>query len=127
MPRSRCLRRGAAVLTSTIAALLPGAASAQAVTPKEIQETWVGKTLIATVANGRSFTMRFNADATIAISGEAANDTGTWRLSDDGYCTTWKTIRAGQERCYTVRRFGNGEIRVINPDGSNSGFISKVE
>lgn len=105
----------------------PSLAMAQAVSPKEIQDTWVGKSLQGATSAGRSFTLKFQADGVITISGDAANDTGTWRLSDDGYCTIWKTIRAGTERCFTVRKLGNGEIRVNNPDGSVSGFISRIE
>jgi hypothetical protein len=95
--------------------------------PKEVQDQWVGKTLSGTTGNGRSFTLKFNADGTIEISGEAATDTGTWRLSDTGYCATWKKIRAGAERCFTMVPYGNGEVRVNNPDGSVSGYIAKVE
>lgn len=108
-------------------ALVAPLASAQAVTPKEIQETWVGKTLNGMTGNNRSFSMVLGADGVITISGEAANDTGTWRLSDSGYCTTWKTIRAGQERCFTVLRLMSGEMRVINPDGSVSGHINRIQ
>jgi hypothetical protein len=107
--------------------LVPQLASAQAMTPKDIQETWVGKTLNGTTGNNRSFTMILGADGLLTISGEAANDTGTWRLSDSGYCTTWKTIRAGQERCFTVLRLMSGEMRVINPDGSVSGHINRIQ
>ena len=106
---------------------VPTMAMGQAVGPKEIQDTWVGKSLQGATAAGRSFTRKLQADGVITISGDAANDTGTWRLSDDGYCTIWKTIRAGTERCFTVRKLGNGEIRVNNPDGSVSGFISRIE
>lgn len=115
------------VLLLGLLVAVPSLALAQAVSPKEIQETWVGKSLQGATGAGRSFTMKMQADGVITISGDAANDTGTWRLSDDGYCTTWKTIRAGTERCFTVRKLGNGEIRVNNPDGSVSGFISRIE
>ena len=107
--------------------LLPLLAYAQSVTPKEIQDTWVGKTITTSTGTGRTFTMKFVADGSISIAGDAFADTGTWRLSSDGYCVTWKQIRAGTERCFTVTRFRNGEIKVSNPDGSASGYISKIE
>lgn len=122
--------RGIPLLLSLAAlplALLPPAAQAQAVSPEEIKSTWVGKPLSGTAGNGRSFILTFAADGTVTISGEAANDSGTWRLSDTGYCATWKVIRQGQERCFTARKLGNGEIRVINPDGSTSGHIAPIQ
>ena len=59
-----------------------------------------------------------NADGTAAVSG-AAVDSGTWRLSENGYCATWKEIRGGQERCFAIIRKG-AEQHVSNPDGSLS-------
>lgn len=113
---------------STLALMLiPVGAQAQAVGPQEIQQTWVGKPLSGSTGSGRGFTMTLAADGVISISGEAANDTGTWRLSEAGYCTTWKTIRAGQERCFMVRRLGNGDMTVFNPDGSVSGHIPQIK
>jgi hypothetical protein len=120
-------RKIAWLTLAAAAVLVPGLAAAQAITPKEIQETWVGRSLPGSVANGRGFVIAFKADGTITITGEAANDSGTWRLSDDGYCVTWKTIRAGTERCFTARRLISGEIRILNPDGSVSGFLNRIE
>lgn len=110
-----------------LSSLLPMAASAQAVSPKEIEESWVDKSLRGSTAAGRTFVMKLQRGGVISISGDAANDTGSWRLSESGYCTTWKTIRAGQERCFTARRAANGDITVYNPDGSTSGYISMVQ
>ena len=96
--------------------------------PQEIEKAWVGKTVVGTVATGptagRMLEMRLRADGTAEVSG-AANDTGIWRLSEQGYCATWKKIRAGQERCFTVQRQGN-DWRVVNPDGSLNTTISQI-
>ena len=98
------------------------------VSPQEIEKAWVGKTVVGTVGTGptagRMLEMRLHADGTAEVSG-AANDTGIWRLSEQGYCATWKKIRAGQERCFTVQRHGN-DWRVVNPDGSLNTTISQI-
>jgi len=96
--------------------------------PQDIQAAWVGKTVVGTIGSGPAvgkpveFTM--NADGTASVAG-AAVDTGTWRLSDQGYCATWKKLRGGQERCFTVVRKGT-ELTVINPDGSVNTAVSQV-
>ena len=106
-------------------ALFSAIAQEVAVTPKEIQDQWVGKTLVGVTANGGKVTMMLKADGAAELWG-AVNDVGTWRVSDTGYCTTWKKIRAGQERCFTTRRSGTN-ITVLNPDGSVSGTFTDIK
>ncbi len=101
-------------------------AQEQQVTPKEIEATWVGKTLVGTAASGAPVTMKLSADGAASISAGSTNDSGTWRLSESGYCTTWKTIRSGQERCFTARRSGT-KVAVLNPDGSLSGTFDEIK
>jgi hypothetical protein len=96
------------------------------VSTKEIQDTWVGKELTGTTASGSKATMRMEPDGKASVSAGNTNDTGTWRISENGYCTTWKTIRAGQERCFTVLRAGTA-FRVMNPDGSLSGQFNAIK
>ena len=103
----------------------PAFAQEQPVMPKEIQDTWVGRTLVGVTANGAPATVRLQPDGTASVAAGSTNDTGTWRLSEQGYCTTWKNIRAGQERCFTVRRVGAG-MTVSNPDGSLSGQFTEI-
>ena len=47
-------------------------------------------------------------------------------IVENGYCTTWKKIRAGQERCFTARRNGTN-ITMLNPDGSVSGTFTDIK
>jgi hypothetical protein len=113
-----------------VAALLftlfaPALAQEQAVTPKELQDTWVGRTLVGSTAGGAAATLKLQPDGTASVSAGATNDSGTWRLSEQGYCTTWKNIRSGQERCFTVRRVGT-TMKVFNPDGSASGEFTEI-
>ena len=96
------------------------------VTGKEIQDNWVGKTLSGTTASGTAVTMKLLADGTATLSVGNTNDSGTWRASENGYCTTWKTIRAGQERCFTTRRSGS-KVTVLNPDGSANGQFHEIK
>ena len=106
--------------------LVPAYAQEQLVLPKEIQDTWVSRTLIGTTANGARATLRLQPDGTASLAAGSTSDTGSWRLSEQGYCTTWKNIRAGQERCFTVRRVG-AKMTVFNPDGSLSGQFTQNE
>ncbi len=99
-----------------------------ALTPQEIQAAWVAKTVVGTLAAGslagKSIDFNLNPDGSATLAG-ALSDSGTWRLSEQGYCVTWKRIRAGQERCFTVVRKG-AEQQVLNPDGSVSTTITQI-
>jgi hypothetical protein len=105
--------------------LAPARAQDMPITGKEIQDTWVGKMVLGTTANGAEVTMRLLADGTATLSAGSTTDSGTWRSWESGYCTTWKTSRAGQERCFTARRSGS-RITVLNPDGSISGYFHEI-
>lgn len=112
--------------TILAAALPPAMAQDGPVSPKEIQDTWPGKTITARAPNGNRITLNLLADGSAKVTVGAIPDSGTWRVSDQGYCATWKTIRAGQERCFTVKRNGS-ELIVVNPDGSENARITAVE
>ena len=97
-------------------------------TPQEIQSAWVGKTVVALIGGGPSagkvIELQLKADG-VAELGGSLSDAGTWRLSDKGYCATWKKIRAGQERCFTVNRKGS-DTQVLNPDGSLNSTVTQI-
>ena len=127
---SQC-KSGLALLIGSLAFLtlsMPSSAQDGQLSAQDIQTSWVGKTIVGTIgsgpAAGKSIEFIMNADGTAVVSG-AATDTGTWRLSDKGYCATWKKIRSGQERCFTVLRKG-AEHHVINPDGTTSTVVTKI-
>lgn len=114
-----------AVSALFLIAVIPAVAQERPVAPKEIQDTWVGKTLHGTTANGAPATLKLQADGSASVSAGRTDDTGTWRLSENGYCTTWKHIRAGQERCFTVTR-SDSKMTVLNPDSSVSGYFTEI-
>lgn len=77
-----------------VALITNGACHAQQnlVSPQEIQTTWVGKSVIGTTGAGAPVLLKLQADGTASVQAGKTSDSGTWRLSDSGYCATWKTI-----------------------------------
>jgi len=104
----------------------PAFAQDEPVPPSEIKESWVGKTLVGATASGAPATLRLLPDGSASVSAGSTSDTGTWRVSEQGYCTTWKNIRSGQERCFTVKRAGT-KMTVFNLDGSVSGYFTEIK
>src|SRR6188474_2896921 len=84
--------------------LVPVAASAaQKLAPKEIQtEFFDGKPFTAATTTGNKFKMTYAPDGKVTREPQdkaGAKGEGTWKLSKDGFCTTWKGSAAN---CYTI-------------------------
>jgi len=85
--------------------LLSASASfaAEHMAPSDIQATFFnGKSFTASTTSGTQFKMTFTPDGKMSRqpSGKAGKkSSGTWKLDDSGFCTTWKS--AGTN-CYTV-------------------------
>ena len=112
-----------------ITCALPALANSATLSPQEIQSTWVDKTVGATLATSfwqkaKPFDIRLKKDGSAELAGSFV-DSGTWRISDKGFCTTWKVIRPGEERCFTVVKNGE-QTQLINPDGSVNATILKI-
>lgn len=128
MKNMKSLIRFAVLLYSIAAASMYAYAQSGLLSPKDIQAAWGGRTMVGTIGSGpavgKPLELTMNTDGTAALTG-FLTDAGTWRLSESGYCTTWKKIRAGQERCFTIVR--NGTVYVVNnPDGSLNSTITEV-
>ena len=108
--------------TTAAIILAAGAASAAAasgpLSPKEIQSTFgTGKPFSAVSASGRSaywFTFNSDGSALAVPNGRKTGASGTWRVSSDGYCSTWS---GGSEHCYTIDKNGS-QFDVHDPGGS---------
>jgi hypothetical protein len=88
-----------------ISTMLPSGAAmaAEKLTPAEIQATFFnGAEFIAATPSGVKFKMTFTEDGKairVPAGGGGAKGEGTWKLDDNGYCTTWK---GGKPNCFRV-------------------------
>ena len=96
--------RAIMTLAAAAAVAMPAAAlAAQKLTPKEIQtEFFDGKRFTAATTSGTKFKMTFTTDGKVTRepqdkSGQKGE--GTWKLSKDGFCTTWQSKTP---TCYTL-------------------------
>jgi len=114
-----------AVLALGLFALDVSVAQDSPMSPDEIKQAWVDKKVFSRGSTGAFFDFYLRSNGTAEVVGNSGSDSGTWRLSDTGYCTTWKKIRAGTERCFTVVKKGSSLI-VFNPDLSVAAEVLKV-
>ncbi len=114
-----------AVLASGLCLLNFAVAQDSPMSPDEIKQTWVDKKVFSRAPSGAFMDFYIRSNGSAEVTAANWSDTGTWRLSEHGYCTTWKKIRPGSERCFTVMKQGTSVV-VLNPDQSVAAEVLKV-
>src|SRR5262245_41470321 len=108
-----------AAIAGGIVALFVGASIAVAaplgrLLPKDIEATFFnGQPFTASTPSNVKFRMVFNADGKMTrepVSKSGAKAEGTWKLSLDGFCTTWK---GSKENCYRVQANGTNKWSIM--------------
>src|SRR2546430_15644573 len=101
------------------AALLLGpsvlpAAPAGRPTPKDIEPLFSpGKPFTAATPANVKFKMVFSPDGTMTrepMNKSGSKSEGTWKLSPDGFCSTWK---GSKQNCYRVQENGPNKRAII--------------
>ena len=104
----------ALLVAGTAFVLSIAAAYAAALTPDEIKATFFnGQAFTATSPGNVKFKMVFAADGKMTrtpVAKAGARSDGTWKLSNDGFCTTWK---GSSERCFKVMSAGTNKWSVM--------------
>ena len=103
-----------AVAVAALAAAMIPVLAATKLSPAEVQSTFFnGQPFTASTPSNIKFTMVFKPDGKVTrepqgksgIKGE-----GTWKLSKDGFCTTWKGSKAN---CFTLVSVGENKWSVV--------------
>ena len=102
----------ALLLAGVIASIAPAFAATLA--PNEIQATFfTGQPFTSATPSNVKFKMVFNADGKMTrepLAGTGAKGEGTWKLTKDGFCTTWKAAKAN---CYRIQTAGDNRWSVM--------------
>jgi hypothetical protein len=97
------------------AVLLAGVAlAASKLSPKEIQaEFFDGKPFTAATTSGTKFKMTFATDGKVVREPQdkaGQKGEGTWKLSKEGFCTTWQ---GKSSTCYTLVNVDKNKWSVV--------------
>jgi hypothetical protein len=101
----------AAFATAVVAA--PAATPPAKLSPNDIQATFFnGKPFTAATPSNLKFKMTFTADGKMKRQpvGGGSKGEGTWKLSKDGFCSTWK---GAKDNCFTVVSAGDNKWSVL--------------
>jgi hypothetical protein len=110
--RAHLARVAAGAATAVLLTTSIVAAPAGKLSPEEIQTTFFnGQAFTAATPANVKFKMTFSADGKMKRepAGGGAKGTGTWKLSKDGFCTTWG---GGKPSCFTVVASGDNKWSV---------------
>jgi hypothetical protein len=107
----------ASVVTGIAVCVLYAAPAAAAppakLSPADIQTTFFnGQPFTASTPSSLRFKMTFTADGKMKREPLATGHRGegTWKLSKDGFCTTWK---GAKDNCFTVVSAGDNKWSVL--------------
>jgi hypothetical protein len=105
------------IIGAMTGALVVGAAAAPAATklaPNEIQASFFnGQAFTSSTPSNIKFKMVFTPDGRVTrepLGKSGIKGAGTWKLSKDGFCTTWKGSKAN---CFTVVSSGDNKWSVM--------------
>ena len=94
------------------------AAPAGKLSPDEIKTTFFdGKPFTASTPSSVKFKMTFTPDGKMKrhpVGGGKKGGEGTWKLSNDGFCRTWK---GAKEECFTIVSAGANQWSVLKGSG----------
>jgi hypothetical protein len=120
------LRTAAAACALFAGPGLAFAAPAGTLAPSEIQSTFfTGQPFTSSTPQNIKYTMVFTAEGkmTREPQGKAGvKGEGTWKLSKDGFCTTWKN---SPQNCFTLVAAGDKQWSVMKGGKSLVGTWSK--
>jgi hypothetical protein len=109
---------GAFLASGTIDDGMMAWAAAAKLAPNDIQSNFfTGQPFTAATPSGVKFTMVFTPDGKMTrepIAKGGAKSEGTWKLSSDGFCTTWK---GAKPNCYTLVNSGQNKWSVMKGSG----------
>jgi hypothetical protein len=109
-----------AVSSALLSAVLAGIGTADAappgaLAPPDIQTTFFnGEPFTSSTPQNIKFTMVFTADGKMTrapLGKTGVKGEGTWKLSNDGFCTTWKT--ATTANCFSLIAAGDKKWSVL--------------
>jgi hypothetical protein len=119
--RAQCAAAATALIASTSILL---AAPVGRLAPKDVETTFFnGKPFTASTPSNVKFRMVFKPDGTMTRESlgkpgksgknvKAGNVTeGTWKLSQDGFCSSWKNAK---ENCYRVHENGSNKWAIVS-------------
>ena len=105
------MRASLAAVVAVLSTATPVVAAT--LTPNEIQATFFTGQPFTAAATNVKYKMVFSADGKMTrepVGTAGSKSEGTWKLSKDGFCTTWK---GSKSNCYRLLTAGDNKWSVM--------------
>lgn len=103
----------AGALAITLAAGMAESIAATRLSPNEIQSAFFNGQPFTSTAGSTKYKMVFASDGKMTrepVGKRGVKSEGSWKLSKDGYCTSWKAHR---QKCFVVVAGGKNKWSVM--------------
>jgi hypothetical protein len=88
------------------------ATAATMISQADMETAFKGKSFKDDDGAGNIGVISYGADMTISIKvpsgAQAPEDSGTYKFDKGGYCSSWKKLRNGAEKCFTAEKIDGG-------------------
>lgn len=84
---------------------------------RELEQLFYADRVVEFSSPSGSATVTYHPDGRQDIEWNNGKDSGTFRIGNDEFCSTWTRLRNGQESCSKVYRIDATEYEFISPDG----------
>jgi hypothetical protein len=102
----------AAAAIATLAFTGVALAADAMISQDEMQAAFKGKSFKDDDGAGNIGVISYGDDMSIKYEGktgpQAGGDSGTYKFDKGGYCSSWKKLRNGAEKCFTASKLDNG-------------------
>lgn len=107
------------LLAIVVAAAAATGTAASELSGSELKATLVGKNLQWRTSDGKLYGKTvYSPNGKAALSGSnvptGASDEGTWRITGNKLCATWRKLRQGKESCFTATKRKDGAVLLSN-------------
>ena len=88
------------------------AVAATMISQSDMEAAFKGKSFKDDDGAGNIGVISYGADMTISVKvptgAQAPEDGGTYKFDKGGYCSSWKKLRNGAEKCFTAEKTATG-------------------
>ncbi|MFO7706881.1 MAG: hypothetical protein R6V84_01825 [Desulfobacterales bacterium] len=96
---------------------------AQKLNQSELETLFHAKRTVEFPILGRVATVDYYPDGRQVIDWGSGNDTGTFRINEDEFCSTWSRLRNGEESCSKIYRISETEYEFVGNDGTSAAIM----
>ena len=103
--------------------LQPRRSGAKMLNQSELESLFLAERTVEFPIIGGVATVDYFPDGRQIINWAGGNDTGTFRIRDEEFCSTWSRLRNGEESCSKIYQISETEYEFAGNDGASAAIM----